>query len=261
MKKIDLAGQMFDRLTVMQESGKDTRGETLWMCKCECGNIVNVLSSNLRTGHTKSCGCRRSDKGVGNYKHGMYGTSIYEVWSAMIQRCTNEGHAYYYRYGGRGIKVCVRWLKFENFYKDMGDKPDGFTLERINNNGDYCKDNCKWVTVKEQTHNRETTVNITFNGKTQCVAAWEDELGFKHGTLWMRIYKYNWPVEKAMTEPLKDVKRVPITVFGKTQSLTKHAKDHGLGLTTVQQRLSSGLSIEEALTTPLKIVKGRIKTR
>lgn len=261
MKKIDLTGQVFGRLTVVQEAGIDTRGEKLWMCECECGNVVNVLSSNLRTGHTKSCGCRRSDKGVGNYRHGMFGTPLYKIWANMIQRCNNPDSTYYHRYGARGISVCDRWLKFENFYADMGENPKGFCLERINNDGDYCPENCEWVSPKEQARNRETSVDITYNGKTQCVAAWEEELGFKHGTLWMRLYKYKWPLEKAMVVPIKDVKRAPLTVFGKTQSLTKHAKDYGLGLTTVQQRIASGLSVEEALTTPLKIVKGRIKTR
>lgn len=261
MKKIDLADQTFDRLTVIQEAGVDTRGEKLWMCKCDCGNIVNVLSSNLRTGHTKSCGCRRSDKGVGNYKHGMFGTPLYEVWRNMIQRCNNPNSTVYDRYGARGISVTPRWLKFENFYKDMGDCPEGFTLERINNNGNYCPENCKWVSRKEQARNRETSVDITYDGRTQCVSAWEEELGFKHGTLWMRLYKYNWPVDKAMTEPIKDVKRAPVTAFGKTQSLRKHAIEHGLGLSTVQQRISTGYSLEEALTMPLKLVKGRIKTR
>ena len=257
MKKIDLAGQMFDRLTVMQESGKDTRGETLWMCKCECGNIVNVLSSNLRTGHTKSCGCLKNL--ASNYKHGKYGTSIYKVWANMIQRCNNPDSSYYHRYGARGIKVCDSWLKFENFYKDMGDNPRGFCLERVDNNGDYCPENCKWVSPKEQARNRETSVEVTYNGKTQCIAAWEEELGFNHGTLWTRLYSYNWTIEKAMTAPVKETNRVPVTAFGKTQSLTKHAKEYGLGLTTVQARLARGIPLEQALTMDKKIVWGSAK--
>lgn len=256
MKKIDLTGQVFGRLTVIQEAGVDTRGEKLWMCKCECGNIVNVLSSNLRTGHTKSCGCRRSDKGTGNYRHGMYGTSLYKIWSNMIQRCNNPESTYYHRYGARGISVTPRWLKFENFYKDMGENPKGYCLERIDNNGDYSLENCKWVSPKEQARNRETSVDITYDGRTQCVSAWEEELGFKHGTLWMRLYQYNWPLEKAMTEPVKSSPRIQYTINGKTQGLTQHAKDHGLGLSTVQARIARGLSVEEALTMDKKIVWG-----
>lgn len=259
MKKIDLTGQVFGRLTVVQEAGIDTRGEKLWMCECECGSIVNVLSSNLRTGHTKSCGCLKYEGS--NTKHGMYGTLIYDVWRNMIQRCVNPNNSAYDRYGGRGIKVCSSWLKFENFYKDMGDRPEDHTLERVDNNGNYCPENCKWVSRKEQARNRETSIDITYNGKTQCVSAWEEELGFKHGTVWMRIYKYKWPVERALTESVKQCNRTPVTVFGKTQSLTRHAKDHGFGLSTIQVRLQSGMSLEEALTTPRKIVAGVRKGR
>lgn len=250
----DLVGQKFGKLTALQQAGRDKRGETLWMCKCECGNVVNVLSSNLRTGHTKSCGCLKNV--ASNYKHGKAGTPLYKIWANMIQRCNNPDSTYYHRYGARGISVCDRWLKFENFYADMGENPKGFCLERIDNDGDYCPGNCKWVSPKEQARNRETSVDITYQGRTQCVSAWEEELGFKHGTLWMRLYTYNWPIEKAMTEPIKDVKRTPITVFGKTQSLTKHCKDHGLGLSTVQARLARGITIEEALTMDKKIIWG-----
>lgn len=260
MVQVELANQVFGRLTAIQTSGVDKRGEKLWMCRCECGNIVNVLSSNLRNGHTKSCGCLKKES-KGNLKHGMYGTSTHKIWASMMQRCNNPNNTYYYCYGGRGIAVCERWHKFENFLEDMGERPEGLTLERIDNNDGYYKDNCRWASPKEQARNRINSVDITYDGRTQCIAAWEEELGFKHGTLWMRVNKYGWSVDRAIETPVGNFSREPITVFGKTQSLTQHAKDHELGLTTVQARIASGMSIEDALTTPRKIVAGVRKGR
>lgn len=257
---VDLTGERFERLEALRVVGTDKRGEKIWECYCECGTFCNVLGSNLRAGHTKSCGCLNREKtGDRNYKHGMYGTRTYDSWSRMIQRCDNPDAAYYELYGGRGIKVCERWYDFKNFLQDMGESKEGETLDRIDNDKGYYKENCRWASRKEQARNRSTNVEITFNGKTQCIAAWEEELGFKHGTLWTRLYNYHWPIERALTEPVKDANRKPITFNGKTQSLAKHAKDYGLGATTVSARLQAGWTLEEALTTPKKIVWGSKK--
>jgi hypothetical protein len=209
------------------------------------------LSSNLRSGHTQSCGCLRDERRIEVHTtHGMTGTHTYSVWKSMHQRCSNPNHEYYHRYGGRGIKVCSPWKEFSAFLADMGECPDELTIERIDNDGDYTLDNCKWVTLKENARNRSSNVEVTYNGKTQCFAAWEEELGFKHGTLWNRINTYNWSIEKAMTEPVKFSKKDPVTFRGKTQSLAKHAEDFGLGKTTVYNRIDCGWDLERALTTP-----------
>lgn len=256
MRTIDLSGQTFGRLEVIQVVGVDKRGEKIWQCQCSCGVVRNVLSSNLRTGHTKSCGCLDREKSKErNLKHGMYGTPTYSSWSAMIQRCTNKNHVFYHRYGGRGIKIYDSWAVFENFYRDMGEKPEGYTLERLDNAGDYTPSNCVWLLAKDQPRNRETNVEITYNDKTQCISAWEEELGFRHGTLWVRLNTYKWPIERALTEPVKDANRKLITFNEKTQSLAKHARDHGLGDTTVSNRLKAGWTLEEALTTPAGVKK------
>lgn len=196
-----------------------------------------------------------------NTKHGMYGTQEYYIWQGMLKRCYNKNSPYYARYGGRGITVCDRWHKFENFYDDMRDKPEGLSLERIDNNKEYSKDNCMWATSKEQANNRENNVVLTYGGKTQSISMWEQELGFKHGTLWMRVNTYGWAPEKAIETPVVPVSREPVTAFGKTQSLRKHAADYGFGLSTIQLRLKTGMSLEEALTTPRKIVAGIKKGR
>jgi hypothetical protein len=185
----------------------------------------------------------------------MHGTPSWEVWQGMNSRCYHPGATGYARYGGRGIKVCDRWRNsFSNFYEDMGDKPKGSMLERIDNDGDYCPENCKWASFKEQMRNRSNNVEITYAGKTQCISAWEEELGFKHGTLWNRIYTYKWSIEKAISTPIPGAatKTGKIEFRGKNQTLTAHARDFGLGKTTVDARLALGWDLEKALTTPAR---------
>jgi len=149
---VDLFGQVFGKLTVMVRVGTDGAGHVTWKCRCECGNTSIVSSNSLRTGKTRSCGCSE-----GGWVHGQTIKRVggsYNSWASMIQRCTNPRYPRYKDYGGRGIKVCKRWLKFIEFYKDMGDRPEGKTLERINNWKGYTKSNCTWSTPKEQAQNR-----------------------------------------------------------------------------------------------------------
>ncbi len=124
----------------------------------------------------------------GNTKHGMFGTPTYTTWGQMIQRCTNPKSKEYPRYGARGIKVCERWRKFENFLADMGLKPAGLSLERVNNDGDYEPDNCKWATPLEQSRNRSNVIQFTHKGKTQNLTDWARESGIPKSTL-HRWYK------------------------------------------------------------------------
>jgi hypothetical protein len=188
----------------------------------------------------------------------MYGTPSWEVWQGMLARCSNPNATGYHRYGGRGIKVCDRWkYSFSNFYEDMGDKPEGYTLERINNDGDYEPENCRWDSFKEQMRNRSNNVNVTYKGRTQCISAWEEEFGFSHGTVWNRIYTYGWSVEKAISTPVPGVatKLGKIEFRGNIKTLTAHARDYGLGKTTVDARLAMGWDLERALTTPARPIK------
>lgn len=154
-KKVDLCGKKFGRLSVLSEDGRNKDGNVMWLCKCDCGNEIITSVRNLVRGDTHSCGCYRDEYYSSARKHGHtfngHKTSEYRSWSAMKARCLNAKNKYYYNYGGRGIKICKRWINgFENFIQDMGPKPSSkHSLERINNNRGYTPKNCKWATRYE----------------------------------------------------------------------------------------------------------------
>jgi hypothetical protein len=159
----DITGQVFGRLTVIEEAGKDKNKCVLWLCQCICGNDVTVRGASLRNGHTSSCGCLRMDRvmeEVVTHGHCIAGkkTPEYTVWASMIDRCYNPNKENYPHYGGRGITVCEEWREnFEQFLSDMGTRPSlEYTLDRIDVNGNYCKNNCRWVTRLIQSRNQRT---------------------------------------------------------------------------------------------------------
>lgn len=149
-------GDKFNRWTVLKNVGI-IKACTHFRCRCKCGNIRIVSVSHLSSGHTKSCGCLKRERLV---THGMTGTPTYYSWVGMIQRCYNSNNIRYENYGGRGITVCQEWRKsFEVFFKDLGKRPQGLTIERIDNNLGYFKENCKWATYTEQNLNRKIQKN------------------------------------------------------------------------------------------------------
>lgn len=149
-----------------------------------------------------------------NLKHGKTGTSIFTIWVSMKQRCLNKNCQAYKNYGGRGIKVCKKWMKFENFYKDMGDRPEKMSLDRINNNGNYEPSNCRWASRKVQGNNSRWNVVINYNGKTQTAIQWAEELNINVKALYTRV-KRKWTLERVFNEPFK--KYIPEIIFTKDQ--------------------------------------------
>ena len=171
----DLTNQTFNRLTVLGRDRENKRRATMWRCKCECGNIKSISSQQLLSGGTQSCGCLRRDM---NTTHGLSQNRLYIVWKSMLSRCERPNNKSFCYYGGRGIKVCDRWHKFENFYADMGQCPKGCSLDRIDVNGDYEPSNCKWATKIVQNANRRN-VNDEYKrgfeaGFRQALKALED---------------------------------------------------------------------------------------
>jgi hypothetical protein len=207
VRTLDLRGQQYGLLTVFEYKGKTSgsRPEHIWLCICKCGKQKTIRQNNLRSGHTKSCGCQIHEV---NKKlkttHGMKYTSTYSSWCQMKARCCVKNNPSYQNYGARGINVCDRWLKsFEDFLKDMGEKPIGnYSIERINVNGNYELQNCKWATSYEQTRNYRRNIFIEHDGHKLCLSDWADKVGLLKNTLRARL-KAGWPVSKALYTPAK----------------------------------------------------------
>ena len=207
----DLTGRKFGRLTVIERAEDhiqpNGKHQIQWLCKCDCGSEVIVRGSNLKNGNTKSCGCLQKEMtSVLNQLHngslsvrGLSRSKIYVAWCNMKQRCLNENNRQYKYYGGRGIKVCDEWLEFEQFYcwAMVNGYNDTLTLDRVNVDGNYEPKNCRWVDMKTQQNNTRRNHQITYNGKTQTLAQWSEELNIKYQTLRDRIFRYRWSVERA----------------------------------------------------------------
>lgn len=196
---IDLLGKKFSKLMVL-ERAENIGSQATWKCQCECGNIVRVRSADLRSGHTKSCGCLIIEKKL---THGHWGTRIYKTWDNIISRCCRLSCREYSRYGGRGIKVYKEWLDFQNFYDwaMANGYSDKLTIDRIDNDGDYCPENCRWVSFKEQQNNRSDNVYLTHNGITLTQKQWSEKTGLPESAIYGRR-KRGWDVDKMLTTPL-----------------------------------------------------------
>jgi len=182
-KFIDLTGQTFGAWTVTGEPRRDGH-RTFWRCQCSCGEVAEVRGDSLRGGQTVQCAlCHRRTAAK---THGLAGTPTWLSWQAMRNRCLCEGSADYARYGGAGVTITPRWDDYLVFLSDMGERPTGKTLDRIDVTRGYEPDNCRWATPKQQGRNRHRTVWLTANGKRQSITDWADELGFLPITLYKR---------------------------------------------------------------------------
>jgi len=204
-KLIDLTGQRFGSFTVIKRGPRKGAKslEIYWECKCDCGTRMLVRGGSLRWGQSKSCGI---GKCAANFKHGHSAndkiSSTYNAWNSMQTRCTNPSAKYFERYGGRNITVCKRWGTFKEFLADMGEKPKGKSLDRIDNEGNYEPSNCRWATLQEQAGNQSTSRRYTFLGQTCCISEWARRSGVSRNVLLHRLNK-GWPIEKAVTEIIR----------------------------------------------------------
>lgn len=193
-------GQIFGRLTIVSDAPrKKGDGHARYVCKCECGSIIELQATYLKTGRQTSCGCEARRKTRERCtSHGMFGTPMYRLWVSMLARCRNPKAHGYHRYGGRGIKVCDRWHDFNNFYADMGERPSKeYTLGRIDNDGDYAPENVRWELWADQYRNQCTNRFLTLNGETLTLAEWGRRLGISDRTISQRLAK-GWSVEDAL---------------------------------------------------------------
>lgn len=191
---MDLTGQKFGRLTVINLlSERAKNGMKIYKCLCNCGNYINVRHGNLTSGNTKSCGCFNSDcSSKRNSTHHKTHTRLYKIYYNMKTMCYNKNSTRYSDWGGRGIGVCDEWLNdFMSFYNWAINNGynDTLTIDRIDNNKGYSPSNCRWVTNQEQSNNRRSNINITYNGKTQTMTQWAEELGINYNTLRMRHFR------------------------------------------------------------------------
>ena len=203
----DHTGQRFGRLVVTKRAANNRYGEAMWFCQCDGGQQTTVWGAHLRRGDTKSCGCWQRQVAAARrltHGHARRGriSRIYRIWRGMMRRCTYPNAVNYAHYGGRGITVCKRWRKFDNFLKDMGEPPLRHQIDRIDNDKGYCKSNCRWVTRKANGQNKRNNRLITFRGCKQCTAAWAEEAGIKLQTLHERLRR-GWSIEEALTRPAK----------------------------------------------------------
>lgn len=194
----DISGRRFGRLTAVKPIRGN--GRIRWECVCDCGRVVQIVICNLNRPNTRSCGCLRKETTSKTKRtHGMTESATYRIWTHMWQRCTNPKNKRWMQYGGRGVSVCARWESFENFLQDMGEKPVGHSIDRINNDGNYEPANCRWASIKTQQNNTSTNHLITAFGKTMTVTQWAELIGIRAHTIHARLTCYGWTPEEALS--------------------------------------------------------------
>ena len=191
----DLTGQRFGRLVVrsLVDDPVGTDVPTRWRCSCDCGNELLARASNLKSGITRSCGCLQKELAAAQHKrHGETGSRLFSIWVHMKQRCTNPNERAFKYYGARGIIVCQEWMNSFEVFRDWAVShgyADNLTIDRIDANGNYCPENCRWITIQEQQRNKRDNVRITFNGQVKTVAEWAKEFGCYNSSVYREILK------------------------------------------------------------------------
>lgn len=187
-----IAGHTYGRWTVIEKLKITNKWkESLHLCECKCGVQRVILSRALKNGRSKSCGCLK-------VKHGKARSGAANSWYLMVARCTNPDNPNYAQYGGRGITICDRWMDLNNFIADMGERPPKATIDRIDVNGSYSPENCRWASRKQQCNNNRRNRHVTYNGKQLTIGELADLTGKNYFTVYSRIVKYKWTIEKSV---------------------------------------------------------------
>lgn len=206
----DLTGKRYGRLIALEVVGKDKNRHLMWECVCDCGNKKTIAGTSLMSGYTTSCGCYQKEViGKSGLTHGMSNTKLYNVYRGMIGRCYGNEEKYKKRYKGK-IFVCDRWLEdFQNFYDDMSPTyKEGLSLDRIDNNGDYCPENCRWATAEVQSNNKSNNRLYTIGNNSYSIIQWERITGTYRSTIKSRL-KRGWDIKEAVYgEPITDIKQI-----------------------------------------------------
>jgi len=193
--RLNITGEIYGELTVIESISK--HGKTKLRCQCSCGTTTLVSIGHLRNGHTTSCGCKRGEK------HGMSNTSLYTCYRTQMERCHNPNNRNHKNYGGRGITMHKPWrdsfIEYEKYVtRELGEKPKDYTMDRIDNNGNYEPGNIQWATMKQQCNNKRNTTMIEFNGITKPISEWAEQFNINYSTLRSRL-RSNWNIEQALT--------------------------------------------------------------
>lgn len=201
---VNLTGRRFGRLVVIEEAPRPSKYVRCWSCRCDCGTIKTVAQGNLLQSRIHSCGCLHDEvAGKCNKTHGLTGTPEYRVWGGMWTRCRNKHEQSFQHYGARGIQVCDRWRSFEHFLADMGPRPSAeHSIDRLDVNGDYTPENCRWATQTDQARNRRTNRIIEHDGETRTLAEWSELTGISIGTLWWRL-EQDWSPSRILETPVR----------------------------------------------------------
>lgn len=249
---IDLSKQTFGKLTVVSFAGMRNNG-AVWNCRCECGVEKPVSSNVLRMGKARSCGCGQVQSvtvhGLFKAAPGSNKNPAFPCWQAMLGRCLVVTHGSYNNYGAKGIKVCDRWLSFDNFFEDIGPRPSKkHTLDRYPDGyGDYEPGNVRWATAVEQAANRKSTYRIEFGGELKSLSEWSILKGIDACVIYERLEQYGWTIEEALTTPVRAWGQ-KLRHDGIELTIPQWSERLGIKIETIHYRLKKGWSIQKTLT-------------
>lgn len=245
----DLTGQTFGRLTAIRPDGQNKHRQTFWICQCSCGKEVRVIGYNLTQGQTRSCGCLVNDSHYIKHNGKKEFPRLYRIWKKMRERCRCPSNVVYNIYGGRGITVCESWDRDFISFRDWSlanGYADNLTIDRIDPNGNYCPENCRWVTQYQQNLNKRDTLKVTYQGEIIPLKELSERVQMNYRTLYRRIIIRGMTPEEAIAAPLR--KKHSLTFQGETKTLKEWSEITGITYDTLMGRQKAGKSPEEILS-------------